>query len=157
MNAGVASRPSATRAVEGIAIVAGGMFAGTMLTIGLTLGGYWQSLEPQAFLDWFAANERFVRRTIPVVALPTLAATVSAFALRRRDPARVWWAGALAAWLGVAVLTFAWFVPANVDFASGSFPVEDVPDRLATWLRIHWARIGLGIVGASLGLVAFGR
>ncbi len=36
-------------------------FSGVMLCIGVTLGGYWQSLPPQEFLDWFATNDQFLR------------------------------------------------------------------------------------------------
>ena len=45
-------------------------FAGVMLSIGVTLGGYWRSLPTQEFLDWFATNNQFVSRSIPMIFVP---------------------------------------------------------------------------------------
>lgn len=69
------------------------MFAGIMLFIGLTLGGYWQSPEPQAFLDWFATNNGFIQDTIPLVAIPTLIGAMICVALSWRQPSGRWWLG----------------------------------------------------------------
>nr|WP_258118157.1 hypothetical protein [Mesorhizobium onobrychidis] len=55
-----------------LAISGSAMFAGVMLTIGVTLGGYWKSLPAAEFLDWFSQNDRFIIRTIPLVVVPTL-------------------------------------------------------------------------------------
>ena len=55
-----------------IAICGAGVFTGAMLTIGLTLGGFWKSLPPAEFLDWFSANESLIVRSIAVAAVPTV-------------------------------------------------------------------------------------
>ena len=55
-----------------LAISGSAMFAGVMLAIGVILGGYWKSLPPAAFLDWFGQNNHFIIRAIPVVVIPTL-------------------------------------------------------------------------------------
>jgi len=47
------------------------MFAGVMFAIGVILGGYWRSLSPADFLEWFSRNNVFIMRAIPFVALPT--------------------------------------------------------------------------------------
>ncbi len=55
-----------------LAICGSAGFAGVMLCIGVTLGGYWRSLPPADFLSWFTANNHFISSTIPMVVAPTL-------------------------------------------------------------------------------------
>ncbi len=50
-----------------LAVAGPAMFAGVMLTIGVILGGYWKSLPPTEFLDWFAQHSGLVKRAIPLV------------------------------------------------------------------------------------------
>lgn len=62
-----------TRTVFNILAICGAAgFSGVMLSIGVTLGGYWRSLPAQSFLDWFTANNQFVSRAIPLIVLPTI-------------------------------------------------------------------------------------
>lgn len=55
-----------------LAICGAAGFAGVMLRIGVTLGGYWRSLPTREFLDWFAVNNQFVSKSIPVIFIATL-------------------------------------------------------------------------------------
>lgn len=41
-----------------LAVTGSAMFAGVMLAIGVILGGYWKSLPPADFLDWFAQHSQ---------------------------------------------------------------------------------------------------
>jgi hypothetical protein len=133
------------------------MFAGVMFFIGNSLGGYWQSLDAQQFLNWFAANNGFIQNTIPLVALPTLVGTLLCSILFWRLPSRHWWIAATLSWTGVAILTFSFFVPANSAFASGTFQAADVAPALALWLQIHWIRVILGIAGTAFAYLAVSR
>jgi ABC-type amino acid transport system permease subunit len=54
-----------------LSISGAAMFAGVMFAIGVILGGYWRSLSPADFLEWFSRNNVFIMRAIPFVALPT--------------------------------------------------------------------------------------
>ena len=56
-------------------------FAGVMLSIGVTLGGYWRSLPAGDFLNWFAANNQFVSRSIPLIFLPTFLGLIGSLAM----------------------------------------------------------------------------
>ncbi len=147
----------AQRAAEGVTVVASGMFTGVMLFIGITLGGFYQSLPAQRFLDWFATNNGFIQDTIPLVALPTLLGTILCTVLFWRFPARKWWLAALLSWLVIAVLTFGFFVPTNAAFASGTAPVTEVTETLALWLQIHWIRIVFGVLGTTFAYLAVSR
>lgn len=145
------------RGAEGITIVASGMFAGVMLFIGITLGGFWKSLAPQQFLDWFATNNMFITSTIPLVAMPTLLGAALCAILFWRLPTRRWWVAALLSWIVVAVLTIGFFVPTNTAFAAKALPVSDVADTLSLWLQIHWVRIAFGIAGTAFAYLAVSR
>ena len=134
------------------------MFAGAMLTIGVTLGGYWKSLPASEFLDWFSQNNRFIMQVIPLVVVPTLLGLAGSLWLGWSEGGtRVLWIGATLSIVAVLVLTVAWFVPTNGQFAAESVPLDQVPQLLGTWLMIHWIRIALATVGSVLGIFAISR
>jgi hypothetical protein len=67
------------RVFQDAALLLLGLFTGAMLVIGVSFVGYWQSLEPSAFLNWFAANaDRIGGLMLPLGAAATLAALGSA-------------------------------------------------------------------------------
>jgi len=144
-------------AIQAITVVASGMFAGVMLFIGVSLGGFWQSLDAQDFLNWFARNNGFIQDTIPMVSLPTLLGSLLCSILFWRFPSRRRWLAATLCWFGVAILTFGFFVPTNTAFASGQVHTVDVASTLAFWLQVHWARIILGIAGTTFAYLAVSR
>ncbi len=134
------------------------MFAGVMLAIGVTLGGYWKSLPAAEFLNWFGQNDQFIVQVIPLVVVPTLIGLIGSLWLSCSDGrARPLWMGATACVAAVLVLTVAWFLPANAKFATKSIPLDQVPARLDTWLMVHNVRIALAIVASALGILAISR
>ncbi|WP_221997968.1 anthrone oxygenase family protein [Rhizobium laguerreae] len=138
-----------------LAISGSGMFAGVMLVIGVTLGGYWRSLPASEFLDWFSQNNRFIARTIPLVVVPALLGlTGSLWFGWGALGTRLLWIGALACVTAVLVLTVAWLVPSNAQFAAKSVPLDQVPARLDTWIMMHNIRIALAVVASMLGILA---
>ena len=129
-------------------------FAGVMLNIGVTLGGYWRSLPTQEFLDWFAANNQFVSRSIPIIFVPTFLGLVGSIWLSWGAPELRYWLLSAACILVVAVLTFAFFVPTNSAFASGTMDEATGAAKLSQWLMIHNFRIGFGMAAAVFGCIA---
>ncbi|AYG64815.1 MULTISPECIES: DUF1772 domain-containing protein [unclassified Rhizobium] len=141
-----------------LAITGSAMFAGVMLTIAVTLGGYWKSLPASDFLDWFGQNGKFIARTIPLVVVPTLIGLAGSLLLGWSESgARTLWIGATVCIAGVLVLTAAWFLPTNAQFASRLIPVDEVSARLDTWLMIHNVRIALATIASVLGIAAVSR
>ncbi|SCB37065.1 DUF1772 domain-containing protein [Rhizobium hainanense] len=141
-----------------LAISGSAMFAGVMLMIGVTLGGYWRSLPAPDFLDWFSQNGQFITRTIPLVVAPTLIGLIgSLWSGWGEATARAYWIGAAVCIAAVLAVTLAWFLPTNAQFASKSIPVDQVPARLDTWLMIHDVRIALAAIASVLGIVAISR
>lgn len=129
-------------------------FAGVMLSIGVTLGGYWRTLPTQDFLDWFAANNQFVSRSIPLIFMPTLIGLIGSVYLSWGQPELKYWLLSAACILVVAVLTFAFFVPTNTAFASGTLDEATGAAKLNQWLSVHNFRIGFGMAAAVFGCIA---
>ncbi len=76
-------RPAQLLAVGSVVLT--GLFTGAMLLVGVALVTFWQSLEPQAFLDWFAAHSHRVGRLmVPLGGAAVLATWAAAAVLWRR-------------------------------------------------------------------------
>ncbi|MBI1816193.1 MAG: DUF1772 domain-containing protein [Deltaproteobacteria bacterium] len=124
-----------------------GLLAGAMLLIAVAFVGYWQSLEPEAFLAWFATHaHRIGVLMVPLGAAATAAAILSAVVTWRIGGSVRAWAltSAVLALLVVAVY-FAAHAPRNIVFAARSVAPENVSRELGTWATWHWVRVLLGV------------
>lgn len=141
-----------------LAISGSAMFAGVMLAIGVILGGYWKSLPPADFLEWFAHNNHFIMRAIPVAFLPTVVGLAGMVWFDWSVSAnRSIWLGASGCIVGVLAITIIYFVPSNAAFGAKAVPVDQVSTKLDTWLLIHNLRIMLALVASALGVYAVSR
>ena len=137
-----------------LAISGSAMFAGVMLAIGITLGGYWKSLPPEAF-DWFSQNNHFIVRAIPFVVIPTVVGLAGSLWVGwSEQAARNHWLAASSCVLAVLIMTAAYYLPSNAQFAAKSVPLEQVPAKLDTWLLLHNVRIAVAAIASVLGIVA---
>jgi hypothetical protein len=144
------------RVLQDAALLLLGLFAGAMLVIGVSFVGYWQSLEPSAFLHWFAANaDRIGGLMLPLGVAATLAALGSA-AVTWPSGGRAGWLSAASALLAVSILVVYFIVhaPRNAAFTSAGMPPERVAGELAVWARWHWVRVLLGVAAFWTQLVA---
>jgi len=140
------------------AVTGSAMFAGVMLAIGVILGGYWKSLPPADFLDWFAQHNQLVLRAIPLVIVPTLVGLAGVLWFDWSNGAtRAIWLGAAGCIVAVLAITMAYYVPSNAAFAAKSVPVDQVSGKLDTWLMIHNLRIALAFAASALGVWAISR
>lgn len=138
-----------------LAISGSAMFAGVMLAIGIILGGYWKSLPPAEFLDWFAQHSKLVMRAIPLVVIPTVIGLGGTLWLEWSNMGtRTLWLAAAACIGAVLVLTVAYYVPSNAAFAAKSVPLDQVSAKHDSWLLIHNLRIALAILASALGVWA---
>ena len=137
-----------------LAICGAAGFAGVMLSIGVTLGGYWRSLPTQEFLDWFAANNQFISRSIPAIFMLTFIGLIGSVWLSWGGSDFKYWLFSTGCIVVVAILTFAFFVPTNTAFASGTMDEATGAVKLTQWLTIHYFRIGFGMAAAVFGCIA---
>lgn len=141
-----------------LVVTGSAMFAGVMLAIGVILGGYWKSLPPADFLEWFAQHSQLVMQAIPIVVIPTLIGLAGALWFDwGNGPNRTIWFGAAGCIVAVLVITIAYYVPSNAAFAAKSVPVDQVSGKLDTWLMIHNFRIALAFTASALGVWAISR
>ena len=144
------------RVLQDAALLLLGLFAGAMLVIGVAFVGYWQSLAPSTFLDWFAANaERIGGLMLPLGVGATLA-TLGAAAVSWSSGSRAGRWSTVSALLAVSILVvyFVVHAPRNAAFTSGAMPPERVAGELAVWARWHWVRVLLGVAAFWTQLVA---
>jgi hypothetical protein len=154
------------RVFQDIALLVLGLFTGAMLVIGVSFVGYWQSLEPSAFLNWFAANaDRIGGFMLPLGAAATLAALGSAAVTWSSGDRARWWSTASAVLtVSILVVYFVVHAPRNAAFSqrvlherrggSAGMLSERVAGELETWARWHWVRVLLGVAAFWTQLVA---
>lgn len=138
-----------------LAVTGAAMFAGVMLAIGVILGGYWKSLPPADFLEWFARHGNLVMRAIPIVVIPTLIGLAGMLWFDWSNSTnRMIWFGAAGCILAVLAITVGYFVPSNSAYAAKTVPIDQVSGKLDTWLMIHNLRIILAVAASALGVWA---
>ena len=145
-----------TRILQDTALTLLGLFVGAMLVIGVAFVGYWQSLDPESFLTWFATHaHRIGAVMIPLGAGAMLAAVASATATWSGGRAARTWSltSAMLAVLVVIVYLSA-HAPRNAAFAARATPPESVGAELAAWARWHWVRVLLGLAAFWAQLLA---
>lgn len=141
-----------------LAVAGSAAFGGVMLAIGVILGGYWKSLPPAEFLDWFAQQSSLVMRAIPLVVVPTLIGLAGALWYDWREPAKRWlWLASVACIVAVLGFTLAYFLPINAAFAGKVVALDQVPAKLESWLLLHNIRIALALAASALGIAAITR
>lgn len=133
-----------------------GLASGALLTEAVVLVPWWCSMEPEAFLSWYAAYARTLFLLFaPLEIVGALLAVAAAVFERLYGDTR---SGFLmvAAFLSVAVLIAfpLYFGEVNATFASGEIPHPEVGPELLRWTRWHWARTVLEIAAFSSALLA---
>lgn len=134
------------------AVVGSAMFAGVMLTIGLALGRYWWSLDPQAFAVWFEKNFILL---LPCVVVTLVPAFIGVGWLLKHDwdsPARRGWIIALAGIGTASLITAVYHLPANFRLWGLDQTDAEVTSELRWWLILHVPRVIAGFVGAVAAL-----
>jgi hypothetical protein len=136
-----------------------GIFLGSMLTEGLILLPFWQSISASAFYDWCAANGQRMGNfynplNIAVTALPVGAAVVSLWQGYRGR-----WSAVLAAvcLLVIAGMYYVYFKGVNEGFIAGSFSPDELPAVLVRWGVWHCWRTVLSVVALAAGLLSIYR
>lgn len=136
------------------ALIALSAFVGAFLFIALVMVKFWQSLEPQSFLDWMTQDLFFLPRLMVPLNLVSLLLTIVALAVSWKVfPDR-----RLALSLGggaivLCTITFPiYFAGANAEFVTQSINLSDVASKLTIWSNWHWLRTGLAMLAAlSIG------
>lgn len=132
-----------------IAVCSLGAFSGVLLTVGLTLVPYWQSLSAEVFSVQFARLDEHVIRAVGAALLPTLVSLTASLWLSWETPGRWLWLAATLCLVALLLMTALYFLPQNSVFASGALPPDEVGAALGRWATLHGLRLVLAF-GATL-------
>lgn len=137
-----------------LVILLNSAFIGAMVLIGLVLVPFWQSSEPQVFLDWFSNYSRLIGRImIPLGPGVLLLSVITALIIKKNK--KMWWL--TSALILVNVLYFPiYYLPTNTAFTEQFIAIEAVPETLSSWALFHWQRVifaTLALVTAIVALV----
>lgn len=133
-----------------------GLAAGALLAEAAVLVPYWRSLEPAAFLEWYAAHAGLLFRffaplKIIAAVLALVAAAFERWPLRGESGFQL--ASAL---LAVAVLLAfpLYFADVNASFAAGTIAHDALAEELKRWAWWHWARTVLEVAAFAAALMS---
>ncbi len=137
---------------EMVSVIGISAFCAVMFAIASTLLRYWKSVPVTEFASIFAKQDADIMSMISVVVAPTMVAMLTALTMNwKHRTVRYLWLASTGAFVLILVVTVIYFVPANTAFAAGEIPVSEVAARLDQWGRVHWIRIALAAISASLG------
>jgi hypothetical protein len=139
-----------------LAFAALNAFSGALLFTALVLVEFWQSTEPETFLDWM--TDHFFRLPTLMVPLNVIAliTTLAALVLSWKSGfyGQLFWGLGLA-FLCACTITFPiYFAGANAEFTEQTIPLTAVASKINTWSQWHWFRTALAMLAtfwAGLG------
>jgi hypothetical protein len=133
-----------------LAFAALNAFSGALLFTALVLVKFWQSTEPETFLDWM--TDHFFR--LPTIMVPlnviALITTLAALVLSWKSGfyGRLFWGLGLV-FLFACTITFPiYFAGANAEFTEQTIPLTVVASKINTWSQWHWFRTTLAMLAA---------
>jgi len=160
-------------------IISSAAFAGGNLFIGLSMGGYWLSLSPEAFMATFFGQWLFFLLTIMPLFLISIYGLLRSSQTDAKDPhLRAIWRRANLCWIATCLITLLFHMPLNLRLGAATFSPDEAaasgiygvlsifgnvtPENAAftraIWLIGHVPRILLAIAIPVFAMrAAFGR
>ncbi|MEM7426374.1 MAG: hypothetical protein AAF441_09775 [Pseudomonadota bacterium] len=124
------------------ALVASGAFAGCNLFIGLSIGGFWLSLEPEEFKAVFGQQfPRFLLTIMPLYLLTLLGLVQSAWLDWQHQIIRRNWLIAIGLFAAITFITLGYHVPENLRLLSSGYSEGQAAASRPYWLIGHVPRI----------------
>lgn len=134
------------RRVNALAIVASAAFFGGNLFIGLSMGAYWLSLEPLAFMNGFWGQFTAFLYTIMPLFLLTLVGLVLSARLDWQQPhLKRLWLWAIGLYVIVSLITMGYHMPENLRLHAALYTAEEAAAARVYWLVGHIPRILLSL------------
>jgi hypothetical protein len=134
------------RRVNALAIVASAAFFGGNLFIGLSMGGYWLSMEPLAFMHGFWGQFTAFLYTIMPLFLLTLVGLVLSARLDWQQPnLKRLWLWSIGLYVAVSLITLGYHMPENLRLHAALYNAEEATAARLYWLAGHVPRILLSL------------
>ena len=155
----VESLPLIIQMHQEVSVALLGILAGAMLMVGVSIVGYWQSLEPSVFVDTFGQHAvRINSLLVPVTIIAMITTTITAAGMWITEaPNRGWFAAAAVLLALAAVLHPLYFMKANEALAAAQIAPDRIAEFLSSWRNWQWLRVGLcfaALVSSIRGLRA---
>ncbi|MBD2463167.1 hypothetical protein H6G89_19200 [Oscillatoria sp. FACHB-1407] len=133
------------------ALIALSAFSGAFLFIALVMVKFWQSLEPQRFLDWMTNDLFFLPKLMVPLNMVSLLLAIAALAVSWKPFPNQRLILSFGVFLIlICTLTFpVYFADANTEFVTQSIELSQVATKLSTWSIWHWVRTGLALLAVG--------
>jgi hypothetical protein len=141
----VESLPLILQIHEEVSVALLGILAGAMLMVGVSIVGYWQSLEASVFVDTFGEHALRVNSLIvplTIVAVLTTALTAAGTWITQA-PNRAWFVAAAALVVAAGLLHPLYFMKAQDALSASGAAPEKITEFLSSWRNWQWLRVGL--------------
>lgn len=132
------------------------LFAGGSITILFVLIPFWQSLQPEAVMEWFRNFGTRVGITMLPMQLIPLFMSVYAYFLAKKlkEEGKNLWIWAIVSHIIILIMLFAYYLPVNFSFVNKTMDPTNVPSELIRWEIIHIARTILSVLSTVLAILA---
>ena len=140
-----------------IGLIGTSMYTGVMLCIGVGLGGYWLTVEPQVYAEMFQNIFPFLLPCIALTLLPGFIATFKSFREETNEiKKRLWQNSLIAVVVSIAITTFI-AVPLNFKIWDNDTPSSQIEALLIAWLIMHAIRLTAASIGVIYAKKAISR
>lgn len=138
--------------IQLLVITLNGAFIGAMILIAMVIVPFWQSAEPQSFLDWFSTYGHIIGKIMIPLGPGVLILAIITFFLSTEN--KILW-GLTIVFLIANILYFPiYYLPTNHSFAAQTIEVAKVSGELSTWLNLHWQRVFFAIAALTTSVLA---
>lgn len=145
----------ANKTIQLLTVALNGAFIGAMILIALVLVPFWQTAEPQVFLDWFSAYGNNIGQLMIPLGPGVLILAIISLLLNKENKLL---------WLLTIVFTIAnilyfpiYYLPTNASFAEQTIALNEVSGELSNWLSYHWQRTLFAIAALITSILAVAR
>ena len=129
----------ANKVIQLLLIALNGALIGAMILIALVMVPFWQSSEPQAFLDWFTAYSPSIGDLMLPLGFGVLFLAVVTFFLSKENKVL---RGLTIVFILVTIVYYPiYYLPTNASFSEQTINAAEIGSELSTWLSLHWQRI----------------
>lgn len=139
-----------------LSVLSFGLLTGAMLLIGVSIVGFWKSLNPSDFVAWFAEHSSRLGIIMIPLGTITLLMSLAALAFSWHSPAKQRQRALIAALCAVGIMVTypVFFAGANASFIGGALSDSAVRALLDKWAVWHWGRTLLGLAGFLAAILA---
>lgn len=143
---------SLKNSIQLLVIALNGAFIGAMVLIAVVLVPFWQTLKPQAFLDWFTAYGSTIGSIMIPFGPGVLLLAILAFFLDK-EYRLLWGLTTLFTLANILYFPF-FFLPTNNSFSEQTIAIQEIDTTLLRWLQFHWQRIAFALAALITSTLA---